>query len=97
MQTVRTNLNIYYAQLQVAEVAEDVDEVEGEPGGHEHEDHADQEVHRPLTSGVASAGGGGGAGPGPEGELNQTSWPYFGVKLSCVCLKQPLTILRGPI
>ena len=55
----------------MAEVAEDVDEVEGEPGGHEHEDHADQEVHRPLTSGVASAGGGGGAGPGPEGELNQ--------------------------
>ena len=26
--------------------------------------------------------------------LVQTSWPYFGVKLSCVCLKQPLTILR---
>ena len=71
MQTVRTNLNIYYAQLQVAEVAEDVDEVEGEPGGHEHEDHADQEVHRPLTSGVASARGGGRAGPGPEGKLNQ--------------------------
>ena len=20
----------------------------------------------------------------------KTSWPYFGVKLSCVCLKQPL-------
>ena len=56
----------------MAEVAEDVDEVEGEPGGHEHEDHADQEVHRPLTSGVASAGGGGGAGPGPEGKLDQT-------------------------
>ena len=57
----------------MAEVAEDVDEVEGEPGGHEHEDHADQEVHRPLTSGVASgsARGGGRAGPGPEGELNQ--------------------------
>ena len=55
----------------MAEVAEDVDEVEGEPGGHEHEDHADQQVHRPLTSGVASAGGGGGAGPGPEGELDQ--------------------------
>ena len=55
----------------MAEVAEDVDEVEGEPGGHEHEDHADQEVHRPLTSGVASAGGGGGAGPGPEGKLDQ--------------------------
>ena len=55
----------------MAEVAEDVDEVEGEPGGHEHEDHADQQVHRPLTSGVASAGGSGGAGPGPEGELDQ--------------------------
>ena len=55
----------------MAEVAEDVDEVEGEPGGHEHEDHADQEVHRPLTSGVASARVGGGAGPGPEGKLNQ--------------------------
>ena len=25
---------------------------------------------------------------------DKTSWPYFGVKLSCVCLKQPLTILR---
>ena len=55
----------------MAEVAEDVDEVEGEPGGHEHEDHADQEVHRPLTSGVASARGGCGPGPGPEGKLNQ--------------------------
>ena len=54
----------------MAEVAEDVDEVEGEPGGHEHEDHADQQVHRPLTSGVASAGGSGGAGPGPEGKLD---------------------------
>ena len=57
----------------MAEVVEDVDEVEGEPGGHEHEDHADQQVHRPLTSGVASAGGGGGAGPGPEGELQTKS------------------------
>ena len=55
----------------MAEVAEDVDEVEGEPGGHEHEDHADQQIHRPLTSGVASARGGGRAGPGPEGKLNQ--------------------------
>ena len=55
----------------MAEVAEDVDEVEGEPGGHEHEDHADQEVHRSLTSGVASARGRGGAGPRPERELNQ--------------------------
>ena len=61
----------------MAEVAEDVDEVEGEPGGHEHEDHADQEVHRPLTSGVASAGGGGRAGPGPEGELNQIVITYY--------------------
>ena len=26
--------------------------------------------------------------------LGKTSWPYFGVNLSCVCLKQPLTILR---
>ena len=30
----------------------------------------------------------------PPQKTKQTSWPYFGVKLSCVCLKQPLTILR---
>ena len=28
----------------------------------------------------------------PDRTQVSTSWPYFGVKLSCVCLKQPLTI-----